>query len=138
MTRAKSTTTQQPVSDDHLTDHEWRLKMAAEGKAYYLPGKTVSESIAAEAERQTRAVPCTINLTEEEWRGLDTAIPDVLDVMSDVMNVFSDLSYADDLDKPGINSILRLAGRAVRSMGNNEMQLLDRLDTAVRSARKVA
>lgn len=43
MTGAKSKTNEQPNSDAHLTDHEWRLKMAAEGKAFYVPGKSVAE-----------------------------------------------------------------------------------------------
>lgn len=43
MTQAKSKTAQQPASDAHLSDHEWRLKMAAEGKAFYVPGRSVAE-----------------------------------------------------------------------------------------------
>lgn len=138
MTRAKSTTAQPPTSDDHLTDHEWRLKMAAEGKAYYRPGKTVAESIAAETERRTLLSRRTVGLTAEEWNCLDTAIPDIIELLHDVRNVFLDLSYTDDLDKPGVNSILRLAGRAVQSMENKEIQVLDRLDTAVRSSQEAA
>jgi hypothetical protein len=42
--------------DAHLTDHEWRLKMAAEGKALYLPGKTVEEMLAEDEKRKADAM----------------------------------------------------------------------------------
>lgn len=106
MTRAKSTTDQQPASDDHLTD------------------------------RRTRISRRTVGLTAEEWSGVDTAIPDIIELLHDVRNVLLDLSYMANLDKPGINSIMRLAGRAVQSMENKEIQVLERLEMAVRSSRE--
>jgi len=112
--------------------------MAAEGKAIYVPGKSVEEMLTAESERRTIISRRTVGLTAEEWNCLDTTIPDVIELLHDVKNVFFDLSYLEDLDKPGINSIMRLAGRAVQSMEDKELHVLDRLDTAVRSARKGA
>ncbi len=138
MVRAKSQTEQPPGPDAHLSDHEWRLKMAAEGKACDVPGKTLEEMQAAKVAPQTHVSSRVVGLTDEEWSGVDTAIPDVIELLSDVRNVFLDLSYMEDLDQPGVNSILRLAGRAVQSMIYKEVQILDRLDVAVRSSRKGA
>ncbi len=112
--------------------------MAAEGKAIYVPGKSVEEMLAAETERRTLISRRTVGLTAEEWNCLDTTIPDIIEILHDVRNVFLDLSYTDDLDKAGVKSILRLAGRAVQSMENKEIHVLDRLDTAVRSSQEAA
>lgn len=84
--------------------------MAAEGKAIYVPGKSVEEMLAAETERRTLISRRTVGLTAEEWNCLDTTIPDIIEILHDVRNVFLDLSYTDDLDKAGVKSILRLAG----------------------------
>ena len=55
----------------------------------------------------------------------------------DVGNVLNDLNYMDDLDRPWIKSMLRLAARAITSMEPKELRVLDQLDGAIRrSSRK--
>jgi hypothetical protein len=127
-------TAQKSDPNSHLSDHEWRLKMAAEGKAIYVPGQPIEELIAKEAERRASLTSRIVGLTDDEWNALDTAIPDVLEVIYDVRNVFRDLADMHDLDRPAVNSIMRLAARAVLSMKDRELQVLDRLDTAVRTS----
>lgn len=87
-----------------------RVKNAREGKAIYVPGKSLEEMEAEEAERQTRLSCRLVDLTDAEWSMIDTAIPDVLELLNDVRNVFDDIAYMDGLDRPGVNSMLRLAG----------------------------
>ena len=65
---------------------------------------------------------------------IDTGIPDIIELLQDVRNVFFDRAYASDLDQPGVNSIMRLAARAVMSMEDNEARVLDRLDHVLRHA----
>lgn len=122
-------------NDSHLSDYEWKSKMAADGKAYYVPGKTADEMKAA-TENRLNLSRRLVEMTDEEWSGLDTAIPDIIEIMDDVRNIFFDFSYAADLDRPAINSIMRLAARAVQSMQDNEVKVLDRLDLAMRASRK--
>jgi hypothetical protein len=135
--QAKTAMTAAPQKSDpdsHLSDHEWRLKMSQEGKAIYVPGKTVEEMKAAKTEACTKVKLRKVGLTDEEWSALDTAIPDIIEVMHDVREMLIDLSFMGDLNKPGINSILRLASRAVQSLEVKEICILDRLDAAVRSS----
>lgn len=86
----------------------------------------------AEAERRTRLSPRSVALTDDEWGIIDTAIPDVLEMVGDVRNVFHDLAYQSDLDQPWVNSMMRLASRAIASMEGRELRVLDRLDAAIR------
>lgn len=79
-----------------------------------------------------------VTMTEEEWDLIDTGLPDTLELLTDVRNVMWKLCYAQDLDQPWVNSMLRLAGRAVMSMEEKEFRVIDRLDAAIRQARKVA
>ena len=120
-------------------EEDYRVKNAREGRAFYLPGRTVEEiaaDTAKEAERRAQVSSRTVALKVAEWEALDTAIPDVIEILFDVGRVFSMLAWTDDLDNPGINSIMRIAARAVRSMEGKEIDALDRLDTGVRHATK--
>lgn len=76
----------------------------------------------------------TIALSEDEWSSLDTAIPDIIETLQDLYFVMHSLSYEKDLDQPQVNSTLRLAARAVRSMEDKEVRALDRLDHVIRHA----
>lgn len=117
------------VDDASLSDHEWRLKMAAEGKAVYVPGKSQDDP---KTVGRPAASARTVQLTQDEWHVLDTAIPDIIEVLADVRNVFHDLAYQGDLDQAWVNSVMRLAARAVTSMEEKEVHVLDRLDVALR------
>lgn len=120
------------------TDHEFRLRMAAEGKAIYSPGKTVEEmkaEAAQEAERLARVSRRQVALTNKNWERLDTAIPDVVQMLFDVRDVFTMFTWLDDLDTPAVNAVMRIAARAVDSMTDNEMAALERAGDALRRAR---
>ncbi|MFC3059416.1 hypothetical protein [Paenirhodobacter populi] len=124
-------------SDARLSDHEWKWKMAAEGKAIYIPGKTAEQikvEMAATAEGLAQKSARTITMTAGAWSTIDTAIPDVIEMLSDVRNVLHELAYADDLDQPWVNSVMRLSARAMQSMQDKEILVLDQLDVAIRDA----
>ena len=127
------------VPDEMLSDHEWKTKMAAEGKAIYIPGKTVAEVVRQTAKTNADAnhtVSRELALSNAQWSELDTAIPDVIEMVSDVRNVFYEIAYQEDLDKTSINSMMRLAARALLSFEGKEIVALDQLDNAIRHAKK--
>ena len=127
------------VTDEHLSDHQWRLKMADEGKALYIPGKTI-EQVKAErkaAEEQAASLSArTIAMTGYDWDVLSTAIPDVVEVLHDLRNLLEMSALADfiGISKSQTASMMRLAARAVGSMENREIEALDRLDHTIRHA----
>jgi len=96
--------------------------------------KTVDQLEAAEAERRAGLSPRSIALTDEEWGVIDTAIPDVVEMMGDVRNVFYNLAYVEDLDWPWVNSMMRLVARAIASTEDKELYALGRLDAAIRQS----
>ena len=107
-------------SDANLTDHEWRLKMAAEGKALYIPGNTAEEMKAEMEERKMHEAVLeqrSIRLTKAEWVALDTAIPDIIGTMRDIKNVFVDLSYMEDLNQFNVTAMMRPRQPHVRQHG---------------------
>lgn len=109
--------------DAPLSDHEWKLKMAAEGKAIYIPGKTAEEikaEMAAKAEGLARKSRRIITMTVGEWNAIDTATVDVMEILLDVRYVLNELAYAVDLDQPLVNSMTRLAARAVQGLEDKE------------------
>ena len=108
----------------------------------YTPGKTAEEMkaqmAAAEAERarlRAEKQPRTVTLTVGDWSDIDTAIPDVIELLTDLGNVLNDLAYDRDLDRPCVDGVLRLAARAIRSMEAKEINAIDQLDEAIRRAR---
>ena len=126
--------------DEMLSDHEWKTKMAAEGKAVYIPGKTVAEVVRETAKASAevnQTVSRKVKISAALWSELDTAIPDIIEMVSDVRNIFFDLAYQEDLDKPGINSMMRPAARALLSFEGKELQGRDQLDGIIRRSEKV-
>lgn len=108
----------------HQSDHEWRLKMAAEGKAFYLPGKSVEETRAGLFGDRGRddeyvTIPIlsrvfnasdvkepvepqddtwlSINLSDEESDLIDTALPDAIDLIRDAGELLTFLSVGASL-----------------------------------------
>ncbi len=125
--------------DSHLSDHEWKLKMAAQGKAVYVPGKTVDEAKAAAAQRAAglaQLVTVTLDVTESDLSALDTAIPDTIELLSYVGNILWMLAYSDDLDRPEVNSVMRLAAKAVRSPEDRDIAVIERFDRGVRNFKR--
>ena len=120
-------------------DEDYCVRNSREGKAVYVPGKTVAEMAeqmakanADKAQLETRELA----LSKVQWSQLDTAIPDIIEMVSDVRNVFFDMAYQEDLDRPNINSIMRLAARALLSFEGKEIPALDQLDYVIRHSVK--
>ena len=93
------------------TSEDYRVKNAREGKVIKTVAEVVEQMAKADAHKaqlETRELALSI----AQWSELDTAIPDIILIVSDVRNVFFDMAYQEDLDKPGINSMMRLAARA--------------------------
>lgn len=81
----------------------------------------------------------TITLTETEHRQLDTAIPDVIDLVKDTVRALDLLSGgfetgSIDPDQPAIASTLRLLGRALRGADQIEIPALMMADGKIRNA----
>lgn len=81
----------------------------------------------------------TITLTETEQRQLDTAIPDVIDLVEDTVRTLDLLlggfaTGSFDPDQPAIASTLRLLGRALRGADQIEIPALMMADGKIHSA----
>lgn len=81
----------------------------------------------------------TITLTETEHRQLDTAIPDMIDLVEDTVRALDLLSGgfetgSTDPDQPAIASTLRLLGRALRGADQIEIPALMMADSKIRKA----
>ena len=97
---------------------------------------TKSQQAAKETAPDAQLTPRELVLSAAQWSELDTAIPDLIEMVNDVSNIFFDMAYQDDLNKPGINSMMRLAARAIQSFEGKEIQALDRLDYVIRHSKK--
>ncbi len=128
------------MNDDHLSDHEWRLKQAAEGRAIYIPGKTVeqvkAERAAVSAEAAKRHA-VTLDLSAADLDAMDKALPDLAEAIRDAAQVFTFLAEnrsagTVDPEDRGLTSIMRLAARAMRGLEDRELPALDVLDGELR------
>lgn len=83
------------MSEENLTDHEWRLKMAAEGRAFYIPGKT-TEKMKAKQKKKEDALnhPVSFSLTAGEMSRLAEAADEVPYLLGHVANIFAFLHSA--------------------------------------------
>lgn len=124
------------------TDHEFRTRMAAEGRAIYVPGKSLDEIAERRAsEEAARNAPrrLVIELTEEQISALDLALPDACELIWDAGHIFrlvesgitSGFMQPDDA---GILSLLRVASRAMMQTEEHEIALLGMLDQKIRRA----
>ena len=126
-----------------LKTDDYRELAAAEGRAIYIPGKSKEQMMEEDAEATLRrAQPRTFNieLTDDEWRAVDTAIPDSVELIHLAGRVFSFL--ADGIvsgniqpEDAGFKAILYLSGRAMLSAEAKECAALDMLDSKLRRAR---
>ncbi|WP_370226245.1 hypothetical protein [Pararhodobacter marinus] len=125
------------------TDHEFKTRMAAEGKALYVPGKTDAEAKAAraaEAERRAQPKPLALDLSEEQLDALDLALPEACGLITDAAQIFSFLEGGlvmgnIDPEDHGLLSIMRMSARALRRSEQNELAALDMMDQKLRQAR---
>ncbi len=137
---SKSPTTQVDAVE---TDHEFKTRMAAEGKAIYVPGKTVAEVKAAQAaESARRAQPklLALELSEEQFDALDLAIPEACELIADAGRIFSFLvggyvSGRIDPEDVGAHSIMRMAAKALNGAETREIAALDMIEQKLRHAR---
>lgn len=88
---------------------------------------------------QTPREGVTFEVTEREWRALDTAIPDMIDLVRDAVRALDLLSSGFetgtiDPDQPAIASTLRLLSRALRAAEDIEVPALMMMDRKLRSA----
>ena len=84
----------------------------------------------------SKAQQRAVSLSNADWHELDTALPDLIEMIADVRDLFSMVAWADGLDKVELRSVMRLACRAVQSFEAKEVSALNRLDAAIRHAKK--
>lgn len=127
------------------SDHQFKTRMAAEGRAIYIPGKTLEEmraEQAAEEERRNKLVSVTLDLTEDTLSRLDTVLPDMCELINDAAAVFAFLAdglttESIDREYPATWSVMRLSARALRMAESQELPAIDKLDAALRGAQRV-
>lgn len=110
-----TTTSRKPVE----SDHEFRTRMAAEGKAIYVPGKTVEEVKAERDARRSRTI--TLTLTAEQAEVFQRAAFDVAIAATQAENAFifmgKVVSGGDHEGEIGIGDALQLMGRGMGFFG---------------------
>lgn len=125
------------MTDDHLSDHEWRMKMAHEGRASYIPGKTFDE---VKVERMARdraavdAVAYSVELPAGLWADLPDAISELVYVLHHAADGFD--HFQENLSNaggdPGLIGLAELSARGLRAILDKEGLAVERLGTAVR------
>ena len=124
------------MTDQHLSDHEWRLKMAAEGKAFYLPGKTDEEVAAERAERERpRKVALELSVTEmDKLRATAEDAEHRLAVSAEAFDFIGrSLSYTPD--EAGLIAVCELCGIALRHLADTDGLVLHELALKIEAAR---
>lgn len=125
------------VAQAREADHEFKTRMAAEGRAIYIPGKTDDQIEAERAQRET-PLPITLHLSEEQLSILDTALDDITEALDDMARVASFMGYGlvvSDFPREDAGCILRLCARAVRQGLEREIAAMADLDHRLRTAR---
>lgn len=117
------------------TDHEFKTRMAAEGRAIYVPGKT-EEEVKAERAAREKPRPVTLHLSEDQMALLDTGLSGASDLIHDAAAVLEFLSRNLDLsDKAAeLAPVLRLSAKALHS-AERELAALDLIEMELRTAR---
>ncbi|SMX50920.1 hypothetical protein [Maliponia aquimaris] len=113
------------MSDAQLSDHEWRLKMAREGKAIYVPGKT-EEEVKARLDGETRkSLRLHLNVSLRELEGAKIAANNAATNYGAAAHAFELLAYcigqgAIASDDEALGSTLFLLGQAMRRLDETE------------------
>lgn len=118
------------------TDHEFKTRMAAEGRAIYIPGKT-DEEVRAERAQREKPRPLTLHLSEDQLSQLDTGLADAVELIHDAGGVMDFLSSGQVLDTANVLDILpvlRLSARALKS-AEREIAAIDLVAVELRLAR---
>ena len=118
------------------TDHEFRLRMAREGRATYVPGKTGEEVKAAQAAHAAKAAeirPYLIHLSRADAQSLDSALEDTLGLIRDAAAIFVFLGEGGgDSDDYAAMAICRVASRALSFAETKEAPAIATLDSEIR------
>ncbi|TCP43361.1 hypothetical protein [Rhodovulum marinum] len=126
------------MSDAHLTDHEWKLKMAREGKAIYVPGKT-DEQVKAELKAETmtdpKDTPVTFTVTERDLEHYYSAFYASQKALHKAVATLEHLAQSDD-DALGATgwAVAELAAKGLEEMAEAADKRFQEFATAVRLA----
>lgn len=128
------------MADEHLSDHEWKLKMAAEGKAIYIPGKT-TEQVKAEMAQKERAqneqCKCLVEMPFGTWKNLPDALSEAVYALRNAQDAFDHVHQAlsdSAASDPGLMGLIELSSRGLRHVAENEGELLDDVEFVIREA----
>ena len=128
------------MPDAHLTDHEWRLKMAAEGRALYIPGKTTAQ-MKAEQKKKEDALNhhVSFSLTAGEMSRFAEAAEEIPYLLGHAANIFAFLHSAFSAgwcgaDDPGPLSILELSEKAFLAARDREGEIMASISPRLRDA----
>ena len=78
-----------PADDARLSDHEWCLNLAAEGKAIYIPGKSPEEWRADYERRSGKNTPTSLPMTKFEANTIGGLIEILLEAVGKAENAFA-------------------------------------------------
>lgn len=113
----------------HLTDHEWRLNQAAEGKAIYVTNQAAEEKMAG---KKTAGEEITLTLTDEDAQAFHRAADDA-EYLFAVTGTFLEtlrLGISGGFlsgDENGLNALLELGRRGMHHAEEHEGRVLGRL-----------
>jgi len=89
------------------TDHEFKTRMAAEGKAIYTPGKTVEQ-----VKADLRGEKLTLEIHEGDLKQMHEDAQEVEDTLFCISQAAEYLSRTATEECPGMGAVLELMGRA--------------------------
>jgi hypothetical protein len=117
------------------TDHAFKTRMAAEGRAIHVPGKT-EEEVKAERAAREKPRPVTLHLSEDRMALRETGLSGASDLIHDAAAVLAFLSREPDLsDKVAeLAPVLRLSAKALHS-AERGIAALDLIAMELRTAR---
>ena len=133
-------------SDAHLSDHEWRKKQAAEGRAIYsYPGmeadmaekKVQAKEVSVPMDDRTRLM--TVHFYEAERKRAAAAADAMPYALSDASNVFQliheglSLGHFDAADR-GVISLANICAQHFRRLAENEGEHLAQLHMRLEAA----
>lgn len=141
-----------PVNGMSEDEEDYRVKNAREGRAVYVPGRSVEEVRAEIAKLQGRlntpkantkskgAEPViTVTMTEQQFSTFENATAEVPYLLSHAGNVFDFLfsvkAAGFDAGDSGYLSIFELCGRAFRTAAEKEGEAIADLDRLIRAAK---
>ncbi len=113
------------MSDAHLTDHEWKLKMAAEGKAVYVPGKTEEQIMAERKERERVNLRVCLEVNKDAFKAVERAVDNAMTNYGMAADAFELMSMASSGELVAENDFrlsqtLQLLSHGMRHLAETE------------------